>query len=596
MGGAKKKGVVGAASPWPNHSYNHKDHDQCAHAAAILTETAELKQVADRTQGLPPRDLFIRFMSSVEDLAAKVRDRASNNGSEDHDGQKEVLQQIQNMLNKQTDEMKTLQYSMQPPKVTSSPPASSPSGYAKSYRDAALANHLTSTKSSLVSGWMQGNTNGSVGTNKTLSTSPSSPATPFPLKTDLEIHIRGTDHQIIDPLRHQKEARVVERANRAIKESNNAIIAHRSVSTGRILPSGDIILRAESLEDVEQLARAAKDWCLAFGDNATIKRRSYRVVMNGVNCQLDLAAAPARIKADNLGRLASAPTAITYTGWLLGPRHTAEHKPETSKLIVEFDNDRAANIAILLGLALNGRDHPCEFYDQTHRIQQCFNCQAYGHIARNCKRPTSCAYCAQNHSSQDCPTARDRAKALCAVCQKQNTKQSEKTLEDHFAFDRSCPARVERVEIARHNRVNGRGWYESAPVSLGSVGLSGEEQGQDPTPAEAAEHHTQRRGPGRPRKSNKRPRTEDELELNSVMADTQPEDEMNTQTQTLQLREGPRQRSRARALSAPSTDAAPRVLRQTRNRRKSYNQQHGQESDDEQSQYHSNEAPMEEEL
>ena len=125
--------MVGAASPWPNHSYNHKDHDQCAHAAAILTETAELKQVADRTQGLPPRDLFIWFMSSVEDLAAKVRDRASNNGSEDHDGQKEVLQQIQNMLNKQTDEMKTLQYSMQPPKVTSSPPVSSPSGYAKSY-------------------------------------------------------------------------------------------------------------------------------------------------------------------------------------------------------------------------------------------------------------------------------------------------------------------------------------------------------------------------------------------------------------------------------------------------------------------------------
>ena len=57
--------------------------------------------------------------------------------------------------------------------------------------------------------------------------------------------------------------------------------------------------------------------------------------MNGVNCQLDLAAAP----ADNLGRLASTPTAITYTGWLLGPRHIVEHKPETSKLIVEFDND-----------------------------------------------------------------------------------------------------------------------------------------------------------------------------------------------------------------------------------------------------------------
>ncbi|ODM23344.1 hypothetical protein SI65_00933 [Aspergillus cristatus] len=185
-------------------------------------------------------------------------------------------------------------------------------------------------------------------------------------------------------------------------------------------------------------------------------------------------------------------------------------------------------------------------------IQQCFNCQAYGHIARDCKRPTSCAYCAQNHSSQDCPTARDRARAQCAVCQKQNTKQSEKTSEDHFAFDRSCPARVERVEIARHNRANGRGWYESAPISLGSEAPPGEKQGQNPIPAEATEHHTQRRGPGRPRKGNKRPRTEDEPELNSVMTDAQPETEMDTQTQTPQPREEPQQQPTTRALSAPS--------------------------------------------
>ena len=44
MGGEKKKGVVGAAS-----------HDQRAHAAAILSETVELKQIVDRTQGMPPQ-------------------------------------------------------------------------------------------------------------------------------------------------------------------------------------------------------------------------------------------------------------------------------------------------------------------------------------------------------------------------------------------------------------------------------------------------------------------------------------------------------------------------------------------------------------
>lgn len=80
------------------------------------------------------------------------------------------------------------------------------------------------------------------------------------------------------------------------------------------------------------------------------------------------------------------------------------------------------------------------------------------------------------------------------------------------------------------------------------------------------------------------------------MVDTQPEMETSTQTQTLQLREGPHQQSRARALSAQGTGAASRVLRQTRNRYKSYNQHHGQESGDERSQFHSNEDPMEEEL
>ena len=107
MGGTKKKGVVGATSPWPGHSYNNQDHNQCTHTAAMLSETVELKQITDQTQGLPPRDLFIWFiMSSVEDLTVKVCDHKGQSG------QTEVLQQfhqIQNMLNKQTEEMKTLQ-------------------------------------------------------------------------------------------------------------------------------------------------------------------------------------------------------------------------------------------------------------------------------------------------------------------------------------------------------------------------------------------------------------------------------------------------------------------------------------------------------
>ncbi|OJJ86303.1 uncharacterized protein ASPGLDRAFT_33224 [Aspergillus glaucus CBS 516.65] len=128
---------------------------------------------------------------------------------------------------------------------------------------------------------------------------------------------------------------------------------------------------------------------------------------------------------------------------------------------------------------------------------------------------------------------------------------------------------MERVEAARHNRVAGHGWYEGAPMPLNSDPPSVEERGRDPTPAEAAEHPAQQtqarvsnqsksrsratstrlRKPDR--QGNKRPRTEEDSEPNSAMADTQPEFsqgpplvEIDTNAQTMQATEGPCRRSK----------------------------------------------------
>lgn len=46
-------------------------------STAILSEPVELKQIADQTQGVPPRDLFIQFMGLVENLAVKVHNHES---------------------------------------------------------------------------------------------------------------------------------------------------------------------------------------------------------------------------------------------------------------------------------------------------------------------------------------------------------------------------------------------------------------------------------------------------------------------------------------------------------------------------------------
>lgn len=52
-------------------------------------------------------------MSSVENLAAEVGDRADSDGNGGHSGQRKRLQQIQDMFNKQTEEVKALQHSTQ---------------------------------------------------------------------------------------------------------------------------------------------------------------------------------------------------------------------------------------------------------------------------------------------------------------------------------------------------------------------------------------------------------------------------------------------------------------------------------------------------
>jgi hypothetical protein len=97
------------------------------------------------------------------------------------------------------------------------------------------------------------------------------------------------------------------------------------------------------------------------------------------------------------------------------------------------------------------------YYDKHHKIQQCFNCQMYKHIARYCKRDPTCAYYAQGHDSGDCPRARDRTIARCVVY-----VRNKQLKDDHFAFDRSCPFRASALEEARNYQINGPQYHQAA--------------------------------------------------------------------------------------------------------------------------------------
>jgi hypothetical protein len=263
MAPKKKK----ANSSWPDLAFMLKT-DLRAHAHSFYIEASQLMQAVENVGGIP--QVIVDGLRSAISLAEKVRDA----GEQTPDQIAKELKQIKSILmdhdKRQTSGIQVVQAAMSGRAATStSQPI--PWHAAQSYRDAVLSSHLTgmAMESSWVSGWVR-----KVPT--AVSPVPSNPrsaassATPvFVPQEELEITIRNTNRAVVDPLR-RSPAKLIERANRALRESSDPKISHRTFSAGRVLPSGDILLQTDLLEDVVQLSRKT-NWCTAFGDEAKLR-------------------------------------------------------------------------------------------------------------------------------------------------------------------------------------------------------------------------------------------------------------------------------------------------------------------------------------
>jgi hypothetical protein len=468
-----------------------------AHATDFIKRTSVIEAIAKETETAPPYELFHQIVEAATALAARIKKEPSiahltqelqairTTLENQETNQKETVKTLNNLGNQST----RLAAALSPTR----------SAAGKLPWATVASSHVTSS-SSWVSGWQRRiPSNLSPVASNILSSNSSLPAAFSP--ADLQIHIRGTTASVVDPLRRH-EADVVKRANTAINDLKDRFIAHRKIASGRILPSGDILLEADSPQDVEELTRKS-EWCQTFGDKASIRKRTYGVIMHNVSTarvsldsREEVDVTRIELQAENAGRMASIPANIAYIGWLLGPGKARDL--EHTMLVLEFEDDRAANMALSRGLVLYGKNHTCTLYDKSQKLQQCFKCQAYGHIARYCKRDPRCAYCAGEHLTEKCSRPKDRSVAKCAVCSDPRVATKDIKNTDHFAFDRECPVRRSHLDIARDNRINGPQYFppayrnNSAPPPL-------EERSSEPTPVEASQATSQRRTRPTPR-------------------------------------------------------------------------------------------------
>lgn len=147
---------------------------------------------------------------------------------------------------------------------------------------------------SLVSGWLtRTKTDGTVPSNDLSSGSSAATVPSLLMREDLQLFVCGTARTLVDPLRRD-EAELVRRVNKVIRADIKDLELpdeRGPVSSGRVLPSGDVLLQVDSLDQVRQLTQAAaqedSNWCHALGENAALKRHAYAVLARGVSCRFN---------------------------------------------------------------------------------------------------------------------------------------------------------------------------------------------------------------------------------------------------------------------------------------------------------------------
>jgi hypothetical protein len=165
----------------------------------------------------------------------------------------------------------------------------------------------------------------------------------------------------------------------------------------------------------------------------------YEVVVKGINkFSMDMSQRGKniiinRILIENYRTIPNA--RIAYICWLNGDR-TPRSPRATVRL--RFTRLEDANCVIQNGLIWEQTLYKCQRYEGGSRMQQCYNCQKYGHEEDRCNASVVCPYCAESHSVKSCSK---RVPPKCANCG-----------EKHVSYSYKCQYRRRAIEAAETKR------------------------------------------------------------------------------------------------------------------------------------------------
>jgi hypothetical protein len=232
------------------------------------------------------------------------------------------------------------------------------------------------------------------------------PATPRELR---EIQVKRTN------LTNEEAAKPTEEI---VRELNNKF---KCLGVGRILgarqlQSGDLVLLADS-SDTKKRAEAKKgEWVGILSTGAEIRPKKHTVLVHGVQVN----GFDNQRQAEGIQKIYEQNPAIrggVRVARFRWRKRALRLKKTASSLMLDVANPEGANALIEEGLVLDGELKEVERFDPQCLVTRCYNCQKYGHNAKNCRHPQMCGHCAApGHTHETCPFRGDKTKQRCANC------------------------------------------------------------------------------------------------------------------------------------------------------------------------------------
>ena len=109
----------------------------------------------------------------------------------------------------------------------------------------------------------------------------------------------------------------------------------------------------------------------------------------------------------------------------------------TRKVVIQFENEQDMKIALYSGIYFGRIRIRCESYRTAPQVTQCYKCQGFNHIAKDCKNAQKCLRCAGAHKSIECPDKnKDSLKLKCSNCNG-----------EHVASSKECPKFKEQMKV-----------------------------------------------------------------------------------------------------------------------------------------------------